>query len=126
MGKKVIVSKGKARVASKNTPAPAPVTEAPEPRQFTDSEVLELQELHRLVGHKEFEARQVRGNSLLIPNGAEYADQIEAVARLLANTKKHWIAQKLAECGWPTTQRVSIDMKTGVIVPEGVVVKGKK
>ena len=124
MAKKVVVTKGKARVV--NSPAVAPAEKRPEPRQFNEEEILELQELHRLVAHRQFEAKQVRGNTALIPDGIKVADQLEAMARLYTNTKQHWISQKLAECGWSTDQRVAIDMKTGLITPEGVVVPAKK
>lgn len=106
------------------TPVPVPLGQdhaLKEPRQFNASEVLELQELHRLVSSRTFEAKQVRGNTALIPDGARVAEQLESIARLLDNTKQHWISQKLAECGWPTSVRVSIDLKTGLIIPEVVV-----
>lgn len=108
----------KPKTKVKVTPkAPAPAPDSKGPRQFTPDEILELQELHRVVGAREFEARQVRGNTLLIPDGMKFAEQLEALARLLANTKQHWIAQKLAEAGWSPEVRVSIDMKTGLITP---------
>lgn len=103
-------------------PQVEPVVETPkdviEPRQLTAEEIMELQELHRIASTRRFEATQVKGNTALIPDGQRFAAQLDALARLLLNTKNHWLSQKLRECGWPTEQNVTIDLKTGYITPQ--------
>lgn len=93
------------------------------PRQFTPTEVKELQELHRLMSSFVFLGKQVLGNTALVTDGQKFGEQLEQVGRLLTNTKQHWISQKLAECGYATGERVNIDLVSGAIIPESAVVK---
>lgn len=111
-------AKPKAKVEKPVTPPAAPA--APEekgPRQFTADEVAELQEVHRIANTYSFMAKQVKGNTALIPDGQKLGEQLEAMARLFQNIKNHWVSEKLRECGYDPAKKVSIDVHTGMIIP---------
>ncbi len=84
-------------------------------RPMREDELMELQELHRAASVQRFIGGQVKGNTALVPNGQLYAEQCEAVARLLENAKNQWVARKLVELGYAPNELVQIDMVTGVI-----------
>lgn len=88
------------------------------PRSFSPTEVLELQEMQRMVNARSFEAAQIKGNTALVPDGQKAADQAVAIARLLENAKNMWVSQKLVECGYPQDTRCSINLSTGEIIVE--------
>ena len=83
--------------------------------QLTDSELLEIRELNRFVGLEHYRANQVKGNTALIPDGQKYASQLEAVARLMENSKNSWISSKLQECGYEVGTATSINLADGKI-----------
>ena len=82
---------------------------------FTPTEVMELQEMQRLVNSRKFEAAQIKGNTALVPKGQEVADQLEAIARLLENVKNGWVSGKLAEHGYPKDAICNINLTNGKI-----------
>lgn len=84
-------------------------------RKLNKSELLEIQELHRLASTEKFKAEQIAGNTVLIPNGQKLAEQTKAVAGLLENAKKNHISRKLQELGYPPEQKISLDLMTGKI-----------
>jgi hypothetical protein len=86
-------------------------------RNFTQSELIELQELQRIVGARKFEAVHIKGNTALVPNGQRVAEEYEAIARLMENVKNGWVAQKLAECGYKENEQCSINLSTGEVTP---------
>lgn len=92
-------------------PTPPPVAK----RNFRPEEVLELQEMHRIVSARKFEAAQIGGNTSLVPRGQEIFKEIEAIARLLENAKNHYVSQKLSECGYANGTNVSINLSSGEI-----------
>lgn len=85
-------------------------------RNLTASEVLELQEMQRLVNARNFEATQVKANTALVPRGQEVANELEAIVRLLENVKNQWVSQKLTECGYDPGAKCSINLATGEVV----------
>lgn len=96
------------------------------PRQFTPEEVLELQELQRFSQGFLFIAKQIQGNTALIPGGKDIGAQFDAIGRLLANTKQHWIEQKLRECGYSPEEKVSIDFRSGIIISDSAIEESLK
>lgn len=86
-------------------------------RSFTQQELIELQELQRIVGARKFEAVHIKGNTALVPNGQRVAEEYEAIARLMENVKNNWVAAKLAECGYKENDRCSINLQTGEVTP---------
>jgi len=106
---------------NKDKKAEQKVEEQKGPRQFNQDEVLELQELHRFSQGFSFIAKQIQGNTALVPNGKDAGAMFEAIGRLLANTKQHWIEQKLRECGYSPDEKVSIDLRSGAIIPEATI-----
>jgi hypothetical protein len=86
-------------------------------QQLSESDRLEFEELHRIALSYSFIAGQIKGNTALIPEGQKVAEQYEAIARLMENSKNQWMGQKLASMGYPNTVKVSIDIKTGNITP---------
>ena len=88
----------------------------PAKRGLTAQEVLELQEIVRLVNARNFEATQIKANTALIPDGQKVAEQIEAIARLLENVKNQWVAQKLSECGYDAGTKCNINLSSGAII----------
>ncbi len=86
-----------------------------EVRSMTPIEVMELQEMQRLVNGRKFEAAQVKGNTALVPDGQKLAEQLEAVVRLLENVKNQWVSAKLVECGYPQDAICDINLSTGEI-----------
>ncbi len=87
-------------------------------RNFTPSETLELQEMHRLTSARKFEAAQIKGNTALVPRGKEIAEETEAIARLIENAKNLYVSQKLIECGYRPNDKCSINLTTGEITLE--------
>lgn len=87
-------------------------------RDLTPQELMELQELHRAVGSKQWEAAQIKANTALVPDGQKLAEQTEAVARLLENVKNQWVAGKLEECGYTKGTRCGLNLATGQIKVE--------
>ena len=85
------------------------------PRGMTPAELLELQDLHRIVRIERFKAEQVAGNTAVIPRGKELAAECEAVAQIFENFKQQWISDKLREMGFKPEDKVSIDLVTGRI-----------
>ena len=85
-------------------------------RNFTPSEVLELQEMQRAVNAKKFESAHIKGNTALIPNGQRVSEEVEAVARLLDQVKNNYVSSKLLECGFKQDEKCSINLSTGEIV----------
>ena len=82
---------------------------------FTPQEVLELQEMQRLVNTRKFEAAQIKGNTALVPDGQKCAEQIEAIARLMENVKNGWVSQKLVEHNYPKDAICNINLSNGKI-----------
>lgn len=88
-------------------------------RDLLPQEVLELQEMTRMTNARRFEATLVKGNSALVPRGQDVAAELEALARLLDNTKNQWVGAKLVECGYPANTRCDINLTTGAITITG-------
>lgn len=84
-------------------------------RSLTKAELLEIQELIRIVNHERFKAAQVKGNSALVPGGQKLAAQLEATTALYEDVKNRHIAQKLAQLGYPKDTKTTIDLMTGKI-----------
>lgn len=91
-----------------------------EKRNFTPQETMELQEMMRVCNARRFEAAQIKGNTALVPRGKEICDEIEAIARLLENTKNYWVSQKLLECGYEANTKCSVNLSTGEIIIDDV------
>ena len=87
-------------------------------RSFTPAETMELQEMQRLVNSRKFEAGIIKGNTALVPRGQEVAAELEAIARVLENSKNQWVAQKLLDCGYEQNTKCSINLSTGEIINE--------
>ena len=87
-------------------------------RNLTPAEIMELQEMIRLSNAKNFEAKQIRGNTALIPRGQEVATETEAVARLLENAKNLFVSQLLKQCGYEEGTKCSLNLSSGEIIPE--------
>lgn len=85
-------------------------------RKLNKSEIQEFQELHRIAMHYKFVALQIKGNTALIEDGQKVAGQFEAIAKLMENVKGEWFSNKLRELGYPSNQRVSINIGTGQII----------
>ena len=90
----------------------------PARRDFTPQEVLELNDMQRLVNARKWEAAQIGGNTALIPRGQEVAKEVDAIARLLDNVKNNWVSHKLLECGYAVDTKCSINLSTGAIIIE--------
>ena len=84
-------------------------------RNFTAEEILQLQEMLRAISIRKFEAAQVKGNTSLVPRGKEIADEYEAIARLLENSKNLWVSQKLLDCGYAANTLCNINLSDGSI-----------
>lgn len=82
-------------------------------RNLTQQELTELQEMQRLVNQRKFEAIQIKANTALIPRGQEVAEELDAIARLLENTKDRWFSSKLIECGYAPGAQIALDLSTG-------------
>lgn len=100
----------KVRKALKNVPK----------RSLTPAETMELQEMQRLVNSRKFEAVLIKGNTALVQNGQQIAEQYAAIAALLDNTKNQWVSQKLSECGYSPNDKCNINLTTGEVLPETV------
>ena len=87
-----------------------------EKRNFNPQELLELQELQRLVNARRFEAAQIKANTALVPRGKEIAEEIEAIARVMENSKNLYVAQKLVECGYESGTKCDINFNTGEVI----------
>lgn len=85
------------------------------PRELTQAELEEFQELHKLARLEAFKAAQVKANTALIPDGQKVAEQYLAISRLMENVKNQWFSQKLVELGYAQDQMVNMDIKTGKI-----------
>lgn len=97
----------KAEVVAKLAPTPK--------RDFNPQEVVELQEMMRLINSRKFEAAQVKANTALVPRGKEIAEELEAIARLIENIKNQFVSLKLEECGYPNGTKCNINMTSGEI-----------
>lgn len=84
-------------------------------RKLNPSELVEIQELHRIAAGERFKSLQIKGNTALIPDGQKLAEQSEALANLFENIKENTIARKLTELGYPPSTPTTIDLKTGEI-----------
>ena len=87
-------------------------------RNLTAAECVELQEMIRIANAENFKAKQVRGNTALVPRGLEVAGEVEAMARLLENAKNLFVSQLLKQCGYEDGVRCSLNLSTGEVVPE--------
>ena len=85
------------------------------PRPMTSAEVLEMQQLHRIITTERFIAQQIRENTAMVTDGQKVAEQKEQTARLLENFRNNWMSGKLAELGYEKGLNVTIDLATGVI-----------
>ncbi len=84
-------------------------------RNLNKEELNELKEVNRVAATKRFEVVHLKNNTALVPDGQKYLEQLEGMARLLENIRDQWTSAKLAECGWPPGQPVSINLETGEI-----------
>ncbi len=89
-----------------------------EKRGFNPAEILELQEMMRLVNGKKWEVAQVRANTAMVPDGQRVAVQLDAIVQVLEGAKNAWVGQKLAECGYATGVKCDINFATGEIVSQ--------
>lgn len=87
------------------------------PQQLSEEDRAEFEELHRMAISYNFLARQIKGNTALVPEGQQVAAQYEAIARLIENAKNQWIGEKLNQMGYPQKVQVKVDIKTGTITP---------
>lgn len=76
----------------------------------------ELQEIHRLVEYEKFKLKQIKGNTALIPNGNELAEQQEALVNLLEGAKQGILLEKLKSAGCVPGKPVSVNMSSGKII----------
>lgn len=86
--------------------------------KLSPQQVIELAEMIRIVNARQFEAKQIKGNTALVPRGQEIAKEIEAIAVLLENAKNLWVQQRLIERGYPHGTQCSINLSTGEILPK--------
>lgn len=93
-------------------PPPPPKT------NFTIEEAMELQEMQRMINGRKFEASQIGGNTALVPRGQEIAKELDAIVRLLENSKNLWISQKLKEHGYQLDEKCSVNLSTGEVMIE--------
>ena len=94
---------------------PAPTIPAPTKRNFTAEETLQLQEMLRAISIYKFVSSQVKGNTALVPRGKEVAEETDAVARVLENSKNLWVSQKLLDCGYAANTMCNINLSDGSI-----------
>lgn len=93
-------------------------------RNLTPAETIELQEMIRLANGKNFEAKQIRGNTALLnttadpQRGVHLAEETEAIGRLLENAKNIYVSQLLKVCGYEDGTKCSINLSTGQILLE--------
>lgn len=98
-------------------------TIAPVKRNLNPQEILELQEIIRLANGYIFVSNQVKNNTALIPNsgllhdrtGKVVAAELAAMAVLLDNVRRDWIAKRLTLCGYPAGAQCDINLTTGEI-----------
>lgn len=84
--------------------------------ELTPMELQELIELQRAEAQEKFKAKQVLGNTALIPNGKEYGKQLEAMGTLIENVKNNWVSGKLSEMGFKQNELVSLNLATGKVI----------
>ena len=85
-------------------------------RNFSPAEIVQLQEMQRLVNGRKFEAAQIKSNTALIPRGKEIGEEIEAIARVLENVKNQYVGDTLLKCGYPSGTRCDINYSTGEVI----------
>jgi len=101
-------------------------------RSLTTPEIIELQELIRVASAKNFEAKQIRGNTALLntaadpQRGVHLAEETEMIARLLENAKNLYVSQVLSACGYEAGVKCSINLTTGAIISEESVDKSEE
>lgn len=84
-------------------------------RKINKAELMEIQELHRLVITAKFKAIQIKNNTAFIPDGKNLAKQTEALANLYEKIKNEMVARKLLELGYPQNTKTTIDLHSGKI-----------
>ena len=84
-------------------------------RKLSREELSEIQELARAYVLKQFEATQVKNNTMVVPRGKEYAEQCQAIAKLFETVKNNRVAQILSSCGYASNTQTQIDLRTGKI-----------
>lgn len=89
-----------------------------EKRNLTPEEAFQIQQMMQLINARKFEAAQVKANTALVPRGQEVCVEIEAIVRLLENTKNHFVAEKLVECGYTAGTKCSMNLADGTIAEE--------
>lgn len=113
----------KLKKASRRVGAPRPTQRTPKaplqpPRNLTPDECKEIQEMVRICASYRWVAKQVHGNTALIPSGQMIASQFVAIADVLENTKNQFMAAKITECGYPVGTKAQVDIYTGQITPQ--------
>lgn len=84
-------------------------------KKLSKIDLLELQELHRIVMYYRFATIQVKGNTALMPRGKDFAAQLEATANILEGVKNQWVGVRLSQLGFPANTKTNINLKNGEI-----------
>ena len=84
-------------------------------RKLSREELSEIQELTRACIFKQFEATQVKNNTMVVSQGKAYAEQCQQVASLFETVKNNRVAQILSACGYEPNTKTQIDLRTGKI-----------
>lgn len=86
--------------------------------QLTEQELIELRALNDMYSKERYKAEQFKANTALIPGGQQYANQVDAGARILENCRNGYVANLFALCGFPQGSNLEVDLKTGRISPK--------
>lgn len=87
-----------------------------ERRNFNAEEIMSLNMMQTLINQEKFKASNIKANTALVPRGKEIAEECDAIARLLENTRNQYVSAKLVECGYLPGTRCDINFATGEIV----------
>lgn len=87
-------------------------------KRFTKEQLAELTELTRLSVGAKFQATIVEGNTAQFDDGKKFAAQLTKLSEIIDEHKRNYVAQQLAKLGFPPNEMVSINMKTGEVIPQ--------
>lgn len=123
MGKKPSFSRLAHREATREAVKQGAI--APQKRNLSPQEVIEIQEINRICMSYAFQANHVKANTAMIPpmkflwftvpRGKALAAEIEAMARLFDQVKTQRISQILTACGYPSGFLYDMNLATGQI-----------
>ena len=85
------------------------------PRHVPPECMHELKQIHNIAVTERFKALQIEANTALVPNGQEYLKTQKAVADLMEQVEKQYVAQMVIALGYASGTSVTIDHKNGEI-----------